>query len=588
MNQSLIYKLDRIPKLPGIYLWKNKFGEIIYIGKAKNLFNRTHQYIHNGEYKTKKLMKEANDIDFIVVKNEKESLLLENNLIKKHHPKFNVLLKNGSGYPYIVITKEKHPRILYTTELKKNKGIYYGPFPVMYGGKYDLYKLLLEIFPLRKCNILRKEKCLYYDMRQCIGPCINNIPNRQYQEIIKQINNFFMGRNNELLNQLSKNENEASQKLDFENAKRYYELINAIKTISSKQNIGLKASSNIDFVGYFVKHNIISIVIFSYINGKLLTKHQITSEFYDDIDNLLQSYLVQYYLDNQNIPKTCCVSLSPQSLKQLKIATKINFVNPIKSKYKSILQNAVNNAKQSYDTNYLIYKQKQERTTRAIEEFEKITKLDNLSLIHVFDISNSTNGIKVGGMIALSNGEFNKHLYRKFIIKDLDASSDYEYMYEVAKRQYQKMINTKETLPNIIIADGGTIQINAIKKALTELKIDALIPVMGLVKDKFHKTDHLIFENKKSLYIDKKSALYFFFANIQEEVHRFAITFFKNKQKNSFLKNKLKNVDGVGEKTINKLINHFDNIHQLKQASIDELRQYVNTNLAKEIKKEIK
>lgn len=588
MNQTLIYKIKKIPKQPGIYIWKNRYDEAIYVGKAKNLFNRVHQYLHKNEYRIKKLVDESTDIDFIVVNNEKESLLLENNLIKKHQPKFNILLKNGSGYPYIVITKEKHPQILYTTEFKKNKGIYYGPFPIMYGGRYDLYKLLLEIFPLRKCRILKKEKCLYYDMHQCLGPCINNINTNQYEIIIKQINDFFRGHNKNLINQLTNQEKIASENFDFENAQKYFNLINAIKTISNKQNIHLKSSNNIDFVGYFSKNNIISIVIFSYVDGNLLTKHQITATVYDDIDEIVQSYLIQYYLENQNTPKTCCVSLTKQSLKELKLVTNINFINPIKSKYKTILLNAVNNAKQAYSSNYLIHKNKQERTIKAFEEFEKITNLSNLSLIHVFDISSTINSIKVGGMIALSNGEFNKHLYRKFIIKNLESSSDYEYMYEVTKRQYSKMIRDKEPLPNLIIADGGIIQINAIKKALIELNIANLIPIIGLVKNKFHKTDHIIFENKKIIQIDKKTQLFFFFSNIQEEVHRFTITFFKYKQKDSFLKNKLIKINGIGEKTINKLTNHFDNVFQLKNASINELKQYVSNDVAKNIKKEIK
>lgn len=514
--------------------------------------------------------------------------MLENNLIKKHQPKFNILLKNGTGYPYIVITKEKNPRILYTTDIRRYKGIYYGPFPTMYGGRYDLYKLLLEIFPLRKCNILKKEKCLYYDLKQCLGPCIHKVSEQQYQDVITQINNFFNGHNKKLIKQLIQKESEASQNLNFENAQKFYELTNAIKSISNKQNIQLKTSSNTDFVGYFSKNNIISIVIFSYVNGELIAKHQIASDINGVIEDLLQSYLFQYYSENNVVPKKCCVSLSEQHLKELKKATSINFINPIKSKFKSILLNAVDNAKQSYNTNYLIYKQRQERTINAFEEFKKIINLPNLSLIHAFDISNSLNGIKVGGMIGMTNGEFDKHLYRKFIIKNLDSSSDYQYMYEVAKRQYLKMINEKQTLPNIIIVDGGIIQINAVKKALNELNLGSLIPIMGLVKDKSHKTNHLIFENKKTLTIDKKAPLYLFFSNIQEEVHRFVITFFRNKYKNSYLKNKLISLEGLGDKMSEKLISHFGSIAQLKNASIDELKQYVNIDIAKKIKKVVK
>jgi excinuclease ABC subunit C len=588
MNKKITFKLKHIPKAPGIYLWKNRHDEIIYIGKAKNLFKRVHQYLNKKEYRIEKIISQACDIDFIVVNSEKESLLLENNLIKQHQPKFNILLKNGSGYPYIVITKEKEPRILYTTEFKKNKGIYYGPFPVLHGGRYDLYKLLLEIFPLRKCNILRKEKCLYYDMRQCLGPCIKNIDQKKYDDIIKQINLFFRGNNKTLINKLTQQEQEASKKMDFENAQKYYGLINSIKNISDRQNISLKNSNNIDFVGYYVKNNVISIVIFSYIDGELLTKHQIINEVHDNIEELVQSYLVQYYIDNQNKPSSCCVSLTKNALHGLKTITGINFVNPIKSKYKTILLNAVHNAKQSYGSNYLIFQQKQQRTVQAFEEFQQVLKLQNLSLIHIFDISSTVNGVKVGGMITLTNGVFDKSNYRKFIIKDIESSSDYEYMYEITKRQYRKMINQREPLPNLIIVDGGTIQINATKKALTELKINNLIPVIGLTKNREHKTDHIMFDNKKGIYIDKKTPLYFFLSNIQEEVHRFTITFFKHKRKESYLKNKLTKIDGIGHNIASKIINNFENIHGLKNSSIEELKQYVSADIAKKIKKEIK
>jgi excinuclease ABC subunit C len=585
VNKELIFKLNKIPHKTGIYLWKNKHDEIIYIGKAKDLFNRTHQYLNKTEYRTKKIIDESYDIDFIVVNNEKESLLLENSLIKKHQPKFNILLKNGSGYPYIVVTKETHPRILYTTEFKKNKGTYYGPFPTMHGGRYDLYKLLLEIFPLRKCNILKKEKCLYYDIHQCLGPCVNKINIDQYQKILKQINDFFKGNNKTLINNLIENEKQATKNFDFELASKYYNLINAVKSISVKQNIQLKNSKAIDFVGYFVKNNNISIVIFSYANGELLTKHSIIGELNGDIDEIVESYLIQYYLESENKPHKCCVSLSKQSLKQLSLVNDICFINPIKSKYKTILLNAVHNAKQSYNSNYLIYKNKQSRTIKAFNEFQNIINLNNLSLIHAFDISSTINGIKVGGMIALTNGEFTKHLYRKFIIRDLEASSDSEYMYEVAKRQYAKMIHEKQQLPNLIIVDGGIIQINAVKKALHELKLNNLIPIIGLVKNNSHKTDHIIFEDKKTIQIDKHSSLYFFLSNIQEEVHRFVITFFKNKTKDSYLKNKLMKVKGVGRKTSEKIINHFGDIQAIKNATTSELQQYVDNKLAKEIKK---
>lgn len=221
MNSNLEFKLKNIPKLPGCYLWKDKYGNIIYVGKAKNLFNRTHQYFNGPkDNKTAKLVENIDDVDFIVVKNENESLILENNLIKKHQPKFNILLKDGNSYPYIVVTKEKFPRIIYTRDLKKFKGKYYGPFATVRSNKYELYNLLLKIFPLRKCNVIKKNKCLYYDIHQCLGPCINKIDENEWKKIKTQINNFFNGGTKDIIDDLKKEELELSNKLEFEEAQK--------------------------------------------------------------------------------------------------------------------------------------------------------------------------------------------------------------------------------------------------------------------------------------------------------------------------------------------------------------------------------
>jgi excinuclease ABC subunit C len=538
------------------------------------------------------LVEQINDVDFIIVQNENESLLLEANLIRKHQPKYNVLLKSNGGYPYIVLTNEKYPRLLYTRDYKKNRGHYYGPFATARSNRYDMYDLLLRLFPLRKCSHIPRTKCLYYDIGQCLGPCINNIKTEQYTTYIKQIDEFFKGNPKEIIDNLSINEKEAAKMLNFEEAKKNLELIHNIKGASKEmaasQNINLKSVYNEDVVGYYIKDGLIAIVIFSYIGGKLLTKHQQIADLYGTIDETISEYLMQYYYETYNIPKKCYVNLKQDLLKQLSNLTQLEFINPIAGKHKIILQNAAKNAKLFMQSNYLIFKQHKAQTSDAFNELRKLLSIDNLALIHTYDMSNLFGNDKIGAMIAIENGTLNKNLYRKFIIKDLSANSDYAYMYEVIKRQYTKMIKENLMLPNLVIVDGGLIQINAAIKALNELNLAQVIPVIGLVKDSHHQTNGIVFPNKKVITLDHKSNVYMFLSNIQEEVHRYAITFFRQRAKGSTFKSILDEIPGLGNKNINKLLSHYDNIANIKNASISELSQYVKVDIAKAIKDKLK
>ncbi len=589
MNADLKYKLKNIPKLPGCYLWKDKYGKIIYVGKAKNLFNRTHQYFNTtSNNKTTKLVQNIYDVDFIVVKNENESLILENNLIKKHQPKYNVLLKDGSSYPYIVVTNEKNPRIVYTRDLKKFKGKYYGPFASAKSSKYELYNLLLKIFPLRKCNVMKRNKCLYYDMHQCLAPCIKNIKDLEWKQIKNQINDFFNGDTKDIIAKLQKEELELSNNLEFEEAQKKLELINGIKEIQSQQNIIFNSKKNIDVVSFYQQENLLSIVIFSYLNGQLLAKNQQIAEINNEnINDVLSNYLMQYYFDSLNKPDLCYINISSSNIKSLTKTTSIEFVSPTKGKFKQILHEGVKNAKQYFSSSYLIYQQKQNLTKKSFEQLKQVLSLDNLSLIHVYDIANLFSANQVGAMIALEDGVFNKNLYRKFIIKDLEATSDYARMQEIIYRQYKRVMQNKEQLPNLIIVDGGIIQINAAIQSLKKINLDKVIRVIGLSKDNHHKTNAIVFPNKKIIKLDKASSLYMYLLNIQEEVHRYAINFFRNKNITSKFKSKLNEIKGLGEKTIKKLMENYDNFANLKKASVQELSQYVSFKIAKKIKEKL-
>jgi excinuclease ABC subunit C len=564
------------------------------VGKAKNLFNRTHQYFSNAHNdKTSLLVNHIADVDFIVVNNEIEALILEANLIHKHHPKYNILLKDGSGYPYILLTNETHPRLLYTRDYKKIKGKYYGPFATSKSNRYDTYNLLLKLFPLRKCNYIPKTKCLYYDIGQCFGPCIRPIDQKSYQPVLQEIDNFFKGKPASIIQRLTHLEKQAANDLNFEEAKRNLDLITQIKTVSKEmslnQNVSLHSTDNEDIIGYHIKDNLMAIVIFSYVGGKLLTKQQQIVEIYANYEEILIEYLLQYYYQTFNLPKRCYLNLKRSSLTQLTHVVKLQFIQPLTGKHKTILQNAAHNAKNFMETNYLVYKRHQAQTTQAFNELRKILNIDNLSLINVFDISNLFSDDRVGAMITLEEGSFNKNLYRKFIIKDLENNSDYAAMYEMIKRQYTKVI-TEHTLllPNLIIVDGGLAQIHAATKALSELKLDKIIPVIGLAKDQHHKTHRIVFPNRPQILLDSQTPIYMFLLNLQEEVHRYAINFFRQRFKSSTFKSMLHEIPGLGEKSINKLLTHYENIANIKKASFHELSQYVKEDIAKLIKEKLK
>jgi excinuclease ABC subunit C len=446
---------------------------------------------------------------------------------------------------------------------------------------------LQQVFPLRKCNHVPHQKCLYYDIGQCLGPCVNKIQPEQYHKIKNEIDNFFSGKYKQIISDLKIKEKTAAEHYEFEEARKALDLINGIKEIEQHQNINLVSKINEDAVGYFIKDNLISISIISYVKGNLLTKNQQIGEFYGDINELLTNYLMQYYYQGFNLPKKCYVNLDPSNLQGLSTTLNIQFINPSRGKYQSILENTVKNASLYFQTNYLVYKQRKERTQLAFENFSRLLSLDNLSLIHVFDMSNLFGSDKVGAMIALDNGVFNKNLYRKFIIKDLKAASDTQYMFEVVHRQYKKMLEEKQPLPNLIIVDGGLGQVNAALKALKELNLHDIIPVIGLNKDRSHKTDGITFASKKIMKLDRKSDIYLFLFNIQEEVHRYAINFFRQRSKGSAFKSYLNEIEGLGEKTINKLLAHYDNIANIRQASIEELNQFVSLDIAKQIKAKI-
>ncbi len=586
MEAKLEEKLKNIPKQPGVYLWKNKYNEVIYVGKAINLFNRTHQYFNITQHSRKiRLVQEIFDLDYIITNNDNEAFILENNLIKKYQPKYNVLLKDGGNYPYILLTNEKDPRLIYTRIIKKNAGKYYGPISTGIKNKHNIYNLAQEIFPLRKCNNLPKEKCLYYDLKQCVGPCINKISVETYKKIKNNIDNFFYGQYQNIIDDLRKQEIKLAENLNFEQAQEKKELIESILNLNVNQTVQLNQNESVDIVAFKVIENKIGIVVFGYVQGKLLTKFDSVEDIFDDNDSdVVSSYLLQYY-ERFTIPKKIYVSLDEKSIIFLESFLNTKIENPTKGYMKEIMFNALNNADIIIKNAIKTKENKLNRTIKANDELRRILNMQTLNRIELFDNSHINNTDRVGAMVVYENGINNKKLYRKFIIKQQEAQDDLMYMKEVLTRRYNRLLTENEALPDLIILDGGKLQIKIANEILKQLKIDVLINIIGLKKNIAHKTESIILKDYSEIKLDKKSNLYFYLLNMQEEVHRFAISFFRNKHTKSLFSSELDNIHGLGKIRKELLMKVFHNINEIKNATKQELMQIVPEKVACEIKK---
>lgn len=573
MNDLLKTKLKLIPHKPGCYLWKDEFDQIIYIGKAKDLYNRTHSYFNGPkDNKTSKLVSNIKDLEYIVVNNVNEALILENNLIKTHRPKYNILLKDGSNYPYIMITNEQYPRLKYVRTYDKNKGIYFGPLADS-TNKYQLFNLLNSIFSFNKCNHQPHQKCIYYDLHRCI----NQVQPQTYEKAIAEVKEIFKGNLDHILAILENKEQHAVAKLDFENAQKYAEQQKALTYIINSGLVQLDNNESFDVVGFYEKNNYLVIIIFNYVKGKLLNKSADTFAIYDhEINELITSFLMQYYSQNK-ISTKIIVSLDDDNLLALSQRFKTKFINAQTKFHKQILKLAFDNAILYFDSNIKSVINKQNELDEALNQLKQILKLPDLSMIECFDNSNINLSLPIAGMIVYQNGKLNNKLNRKYNLMTTKNASDYHFMIEVITRRYQRLVSQHQKLPNLIVVDGGKLQVNAALYALEQLQIS--IPLIGLKKDQKHKTNAIVLANGDEIILDRKSVLYKFLANMQNDVHNYAISFLRNKHTKSIFNSLLNDVQGLGKKRLNELLNYYDSINDLKSASDQELLQFLPKNV---------
>lgn len=566
---NLKEKLKLIPKQPGCYQYFDEYGEIIYVGKAKNLYNRVNSYfVGKQNNKTTKLVSQIRDIQYIITSSEVEAFILEINLIKKYDPKYNILLTDDKTYPYIVLTKEKNPKLIYTRDIKKSKGKVYGPYPNSKAAK-DTVDLLNRIYPLRKCRNIPKKECLYYHIGQCLGPCIKKIDESVYNNIEKKITNILKGNVKEEIKNLEILMNEASIELNFEKAIQYRELINSLNVISEKQKMeGL--NQDLDAFAYYCDDEYISIQVFHLRQGKMISRDGYLYTKEDPIEQF-QEFIIQFYLlQNNPFPKNIYIMEGDiETLSQTldhkvtipKIGQNLQLINLVKENAKQ----KITELKQKQENEY-------QKTTKLMEELSELLNIKNIETIEAFDNSNINGASAVSAMVSFVNGKPNKKGYRKYKVKTVEGANDAQTMYEVVTRRYSKI----EKYPDLIIMDGGSIQVNSCKRALEDLNIK--IPVCGLVKDDNHKTNNLLYGDN-IIEINKSSHLFRLLTQIQDEVHRFAITYFHNTHSKNLFSSQLDNIKGIGKvkKTqILRLLNEPNFEEQIKtlkltQTQIDEV-----------------
>lgn len=561
---------------PGCYLMKNTDGKVIYVGKARKLKNRVSSYFtgaHN--YKTTKLVDHIWDFDYIVTGSEKEALLLEINLIKDYTPEYNIMFMDNTYYPYIELTDETHPRLKIVRKTKNKKNKYFGPYPDATAAR-NTFKLLNKLYPLRKCNHVPDKPCLYYSLHQCLGPCINEVDKSQYDEIRKELISFIHGNTKSKIDELTEKMMTASENLQFELAKEYRDLIRSIEYVTAKQNVQFGDYKDRDILGYFIDKGYISIQLFFMREGKLLYHDFNLEPVGEDFEEDLIRFLVTYY---QTHPEPYEL-LIPQDV-DLKLLSEIlscHVLQPQRGDKKSLVKMANKNAKEALEKKFLLKEKTDEKTILPIIELGQKLGIDTPHTIELYDNSNIQGAYAVAGMVVYKDGVPSKKDYRKYKIKTVEGPDDYASMKEVIYRRYYRLLMEQKEMADLIIVDGGLGQIKVAKEVIDSLNLS--VHICGLSKDDKHSTAMLLDEDGNQVPIDTKSPLFFLLTRMQDEVHRYAISFHRQVRSKSLFSSILDEVEGIGEARKKKLLNHFKSVKKMKEASLEELEAVIPKNTA--------
>jgi len=560
-------KLNLVPELPGSYQMQDETGKIIYVGKAKNLKMRLRSYFTGShDQKTQALVENVSDFSYIVTASELDAFLLELSLIKTHSPRYNIMLMDDKTYPYIEITDETHPRLVITRKIKKAKNLF-GPFPDVASARETL-RLLNRIFPFRKCVKMPPRVCLYYHIHQCLGPCEYEVDVATYKEMIDKVKGLLKGTDVSVKTELKAKMLEHSQNLEFEKANEYKDLIDALNKTTSKQSVIFKDLGDRDVFNFHAFDHYMAVAIVFMRNGKIVFSKTNMLEYYDREEDCFLDFIAQFY-DLQPLPREVLLP-DGTNLELLKPILGERGIIPKRGMKRQLLEMARENAKIHFDNELGTFLKKHDRTLGALDELGKILGISHLDIIETFDNSHTMGSDSVSAMIVFQNGLPQKRQYRKYQIKSTSQPDDYQAMKEVVYRRYQRLLYEQKRLPDLLIMDGGLGQVHAAREVLASLYLD--LPVAGLKKDDRHKTDSLIDLFDNEIKLDRHSHLYVLLSRIQDEAHRFAITYHRNKRSREIYASILDSIPKIGNKTKQKLLIKFKTIENIRNATDLELQ----------------
>ena len=571
MNNLIKSKLELLPTSPGCYIHKDKNGTIIYVGKAKNLRNRVRSYFRGShDTKTEALVSEIVDFEFIVTESNIEALLLEINLIKENKPKYNIMLKDDKSYPFIKITNERYPRLIITRQVKKDGGLYFGPYPDV-GAANEIKRLLDRIFPFRKCTNPPSKVCFYYHLGQCMAHTVCHKDEAYFKGMAQEVSDFLKGQDDKIIDELKLKMTTAAQNMEFERAAEYRDLIQAIGTLRTKQRVMAKDLQNRDVFGYYVDKGWMCVQVFFVRQGKLIERDVNLFPYYNDPDEDFLTYVGQFYQEKSHlIPNEILIpqDIDEEAVKAL-VDTKV--FKPQRGEKKQLVNLAIKNARVSLEQKFNLLEKSMEKTQGAIENLGKLLQIPTPVRIESFDNSNIMGTSPVSAMVVFVNGKPSKKDYRKYKIKTVVGPDDYASMREVIRRRYSRVMRDGLTPPDLIVIDGGQGQVNVAKQVIQdELGLD--IPIAGLQKNDKHQTHELLFGDPlQVIELSRTSQEFFLLQRIQDEVHRFAITFHRQlRSKNSF-SSQLDGIEGLGPKRKQLLMKHFKSLTKIKEATVDEI-----------------
>lgn len=587
-TQHVENKLKLLPDLPGCYLMKDINSKIIYVGKAKNLKNRVRSYFKSAhEGKTAKLVSEIRDFETIVTSTDKEAFLLEITLIQKHKPYYNIKLKRGTGYPYIKITNEKDPTLKIVSQVKHDGGSYFGPYPNVYAAT-ETMQLIQKVYPLRRCNGYQKRPCLYYHMGQCLGACFREVPQSEYDAQIKKIKSFLRGNVSGIKRKLTNQMKKAANNMEYERAAELRDQIHYVEVTVERQKIISNDNTPRDLFACYMDKGWLSIQIFFIRQARLMKREKRLFPCIDSPENELASFILQFYNQkNRILPKEILV---PKEMEHDILAQIIGIPvrTPQRGQKRDLLEMAQKNARLVLEEKFRLLELDDRKTVGAMNEITDALGLPNGHRIESFDHSHIQGQDPVSAMVSFLDGRPDKNEYRKYKLKTVTNADEFASTQEVIYRRYSRLLKEHAQLPDLILMDGGVVQINAARETLRN-QLGLEIPVAGMVKNNHHKTADLMTEDDEKIGLDPKSEGFYLLQRIQDEVHRFAITFHRQVHSKNSLSSRLEQIQGVGPKTRVKLLKNFKSLKKIGEASLEDLQKLgISEKVAQTIKLSLK